>query len=474
MSRDNPEQTRDTDGTSSKPRLSHVEWSVIGVLVSALLIIVSLDTLTPSGGTQAVLVLPRIAILDGPAGIAAALIAFWTVSVFLGYREWRNHLRRLESIPIRIHVNGSRGKTGTSRLIGAAIRANGIRVVTKTTGKMPAIIDIWGNERIIRVVESEGFPEGNIREQKDVVKFAMEQGAQALVVECMALAPESQSVSEEKLIRATLGVITNVRHDHLDVIGPDLVTATRHLCRMIPRNQVVVTCERDLLSTIQEEALKRNATVVRADPHTVPDSIIETFPYITFKENLAIALKVSQLLGLDRDKSLEGMLQSKPDFGTVRILGRQGPKGRYVVVIAFGVNDVDSLGNVIDELVRRRRISRGPFVGLFNSREDRAQRSTEFGTLMGGKIPFEKIVVTGEYVGAFTRSADRIGYPRDRLIELERGTPQHALNILDEITPNDGVVIATGNMVTSFGYGFIGLLEEVQPAWSSQLSMIPS
>ena len=93
---------------------------------------------------------------------------------------------------------------------------------------------------------------------------------------------------------------------------------------------------------------------------------------------------------------------------------------------------------------------------------------------MGGKIPFENIIVTGEYVGAFSRSAYKTGYPRDRLIELEGGSSDRVLKILDEVTPNDGIVIATGNMVTSFGYSFIGLLEESQPAWSSQLSMIPS
>jgi len=474
MSTESSRERKDFAETSKGIPLSPLEWGIIGILVSTLVVLGSLDILGPSGGTQAVIVLPRFALLNSPVAIAIALTSFWTICIVAGNREWRNHLARLESIPIRIHVNGSRGKTGTSRLIGAALRANGLRVVTKTTGKMPAIIDIWGNERIIRVVESGGFPEGNIREQKDVVKFATKQHAQALVVECMALAPESQSVSEEKLIRATIGVITNVRHDHLDVIGPDLVSATRYLCRMIPRGQVVVTCEEKLLPTIREEAAKRSAAVVSADPSTVPDSIIEAFPYITFKENLAIALKVSQLLGLDKDKSLEGMLESKPDFGTVRILNRQSPSGRYVVVIAFGVNDVDSLGNMIEELARRLRIRRGPFIGLFNSREDRAQRSAEFGTSMGGKIAFKKIIVTGQYVGAFTRSADKIGYPKDNLIALERGTPQEVLKILDEITPNDGVVIATGNMVTSFGYGFIGLLEEVQPAWSSQLSIVPS
>ena len=455
--------------------MTRKEWLTTAAFVLLSLTLLLLYLMGPSGTSQAAVVLPRFAILDNPWAIATVLVLFWTLAGISGYLEWRNHLKRLESIPIRVHVNGSRGKTGTSRLIGAALRANGLRVVTKTTGKVPAIIDVWGKERVLRETESTGFPEGNIKEQKEIVALAASQKAQALVVECMALAPESQQVSEEKLIRATVGVITNVRHDHLDLLGPDLIAAARNLCRTIPRGQVLVTCEEDLLQTLCEEAAKRDATVVIADPRTVPDSIIETFPYITFKENLAIALKVSQLLGLDRDKSLEGMLQSREDFGTVRIFDRDGHYGKYVVVIAFGVNDVDSLTTVIDELRRRQKIGKGPMLGVFNSRDDRAQRSAEFGQMMGGRIPFERIIVTGEYVGAFARSALKAGYPRDKLRTMENADPGDVLGFLDEVTPRNGVVVATGNMVTSFGYGFIGMLEkEVKPAWSSQLSVVQS
>src|SRR5213594_2167413 len=79
--------------------------------------------------------------LWGWAPLLVGLAAVWAVVGFLGVREWRHHTDRLESIPIRIHVDGSRGKTGTCRLIGAALRANGLRVVVKTTGKMPVLID---------------------------------------------------------------------------------------------------------------------------------------------------------------------------------------------------------------------------------------------------------------------------------------------------------------------------------------------
>src|SRR6266702_121980 len=408
--------------------------------------------------SQSAFVLPRFSILSGATGLGGALAGFWILIAFLGNREWRNHKRRLESIPIRIHVNGSRGKTGTCRLIGAALRANGIKVVVKTTGKMPSTIDVHGRERCIREFESEGFPEGNIREQLGTVAMAARQGAEALVVECMALYPEVQQVSEEKFIRATIGVITNVRHDHLDIMGPDLVTAARTLSLMIPRDQVLVTCEERLLPVLREEAKKRGSELVKADQDSVPDSLIDAFPFITFKENVAIALKVCQLLGMDREKSIQGMLNSTPDYGTVRVFRRQGVSGTYVVVLALGVNDIDSVSTVMEELLRRGRISNGPMIGLFNSRNDRAQRSAEFGRLMGGRFQFENIIVAGEYVGAFIRSALKEGYLRERLIAMEEAEPSRVLHHLDIIAPNDGVVVACGNMVTGFGYGLAKML----------------
>src|SRR5881296_1165392 len=63
--------------------------------------------------------------LWGRAPLVAGLAAVWAVVGLRGYREWKDHTDRLESIPIRIHVDGSRGKTGTCRLIGAALRAKG-------------------------------------------------------------------------------------------------------------------------------------------------------------------------------------------------------------------------------------------------------------------------------------------------------------------------------------------------------------
>ena len=60
----------------------------------------------------------------------------------------------------------------------------------------------------------------NVLEQIAVVRAAADLGAQALVVECMALAPALQWLCEWQLIRSTHAVITNAREDHL-AIGAD-------------------------------------------------------------------------------------------------------------------------------------------------------------------------------------------------------------------------------------------------------------
>src|SRR3989442_1996904 len=229
--------------------------------------------------------------LWGWTPLRVGIAAVWTVIGLSGYREWRRHTDRLESIPIRIHVDGSRGKTGTCRLIGAALRANGLRVVVKTTGKMPVLIDAAGKETVL---ERPSTPTANLREQKAIVRLAKEQHAQAIVIECMAVDPELRRVSQETLIRATLAVITNIRRDHLDAIGPDLGTGARTLSDVIPRRGTVITAEQRLLPTLRGEAEKRHATLVAVTPGVVSDSLLDSFPYITFKENVALALGVCE------------------------------------------------------------------------------------------------------------------------------------------------------------------------------------
>src|SRR5437867_3045370 len=146
------------------------------------------------------------------------------------------------------------------------------------------------------VLERPPTPTANLREQKEIVRMAREQNAQAIVIECMAVDPELRRVSQDTLIRATLAVITNIRRDHLEVIGPDLGTGARNLSDVIPANGTVMTAEQRLLPTLQDEAQRRHAAIVAVNPDGVSDSLLESFPYITFKENVALALGACEFL----------------------------------------------------------------------------------------------------------------------------------------------------------------------------------
>ena len=71
---------------------------------------------------------------------------------FLGVLEMARHLWYRRRIPIRIHVNGSRGKSSVTRLIAAGLRAGGLRTVAKTTGSAAAVIHADGSETPVRRV----------------------------------------------------------------------------------------------------------------------------------------------------------------------------------------------------------------------------------------------------------------------------------------------------------------------------------
>src|SRR5260370_24990173 len=76
---------------------------------------------------------------------AIAFAALACSIVWLGTAAWR-HRRNLRAIPVRIHVAGTRGKSTTTRLIAAGLRAGGLRVVAKTTGTEPPLIRPDGSE----------------------------------------------------------------------------------------------------------------------------------------------------------------------------------------------------------------------------------------------------------------------------------------------------------------------------------------
>lgn len=389
------------------------------------------------------------------------LIGLGTALWLLGVREQARHFENLRHVPIRVHVNGIRGKSTVTRMIGGALREGGLRTLTKTTGKAARLIDDKGEERpIVR----QGSP--NIREQVDIMNLAMETGMDALVIECMALQPENQRISEHKMIQATIGVITNVRADHLDVMGPTLDDVARNLSSTIPRDSVLVTAETERLDIIRSKADEIGAQVITVEPESVDDETLRGFPYLNFKENVAIALEVSRMVGIPDDVALRGMLKANPDPGLMTITRTEVEGMPFTFVNAFGVNDKDSTTVVYHELERRGYFGGAHVVGVFHARGDRVSRTIDFGRAMVEEMGFEAIVLIGKMTNLFIIEAMKAGYRREDIVDLGDVEGDRAVETMAKLARvftergRPTVFFGCGNMVGPIPTRIIDLVRE--------------
>src|SRR5919202_867681 len=172
------------------------------------------------------------------------------IALVTGLVEQRRHHRHLHSIPRRIVVNGIRGKSSITRLCAGALRGGGVVTVAKTTGTAARFIHPDASEEPI--YRKFGIP--NVIEQIGIVRRAAAYRPDALVIECMAVMPDLQEISQDKLIRSNIGVLCNVREDHLAEMGPTLDDVARSLCRSMPEGGVCVTAEKERFHILQEEA----------------------------------------------------------------------------------------------------------------------------------------------------------------------------------------------------------------------------
>ena len=287
--------------------------------------------------------------MEGTLLVAAGTAA----CCFLGWMESRLHKYHLSRIPIRIHVNGTRGKSGVARLIAAGLRAGGIRTFAKTTGTTARAIFPDATEYPI-------FRPGrtNVIEQLRMVRIASQQNVDALVIECMALHPTLQSVCELKFVQSTHGVITNARADHLDVMGPTASDVADALASTVPVKGTLFTAEREHLDTFQDAAADRQTSLVAVksdEVSRITREDLDPFSYVEHAENVALALRVCGEFGIPRETALRGMWNAQPDPGVMRVVQLEQNKQRIAFVNGFAANDPVSTGYIWNMMVDRHQ-----------------------------------------------------------------------------------------------------------------------
>lgn len=343
----------------------------------------------------------------------------WAGLVVLGLLEAARHRAILRRIPVRIHVNGTRGKTSVTRLIAAGLRAGGKRTCAKTTGSAAALIDPDGREFPLY------RPSGaNIIEQMRIMGRMRAFRPEIAVIECMALQPHYQSLTELRMVRSTIGVITNARADHLEVMGPEEEDVALALAGTVPVGGRLFTAERKLLPIFESATRDRNSEmdeVTAEEVETIDPSTLARFQYSEHAENVALALKVCEHLGVDRETALDGMVGLEPEPGAMRVLHVRYFERDIIFVNAFAANDPESTGNIWHNMVKRHGDGRRRVV-LINCRADRPHRSQQLAMSVGDWPPADRYILIGSGTLLFARMAVKRGLDPEKLLVAERSS----------------------------------------------------
>ncbi|MET9890029.1 poly-gamma-glutamate synthase PgsB [Streptomyces sp. NPDC006465] len=369
------------------------------------------------------------------------LVVCCAILLVAGIVEQRRHFTNLDNIPTRVLVNGIRGKSSITRLCAGALRGGGLTTVAKTTGTAARFIHPDATEEPVY----RKFGIANVVEQIGIVRRAAAYNPDALVIECMAVMPALQEINQSKLIRSTIGVLCNVREDHLAEMGPTLDDVARSLSRSMPEGGICVTAEQERFVILQEEADSRDCKLIYADPETVSDEELRGFSWFTFKENVAIALTVAELLGVERETALQGMYDAPPDPGVLsveRYVTEDGKKVRFANV--FAANDPESTLMNINQLLDLGAIHR-PLNVVINCRPDRVERNGQMGEIIPELDP-EKVFVIG-HPAKSAIDAMPAEY-RSRAVDLggDRRDPEEFMRQLLGELGADSSLVAIGNI----------------------------
>ena len=320
------------------------------------------------------------------------LLACLVVLLALGAAERLARDRAIRAIPIRVHVNGTRAKSTVTRLIWSALVEAGIPTIAKTTGTAARILLPDGRE----IPVTRRGP-ANVREQLALLRLAHRSGARAAVVECMALDPILQQVTEREMIRATIGVITNVRLDHTEVMGRDLPSIAAALANTIPAGAVLVTgpspCE-----PIRRRAAAVGTRVVEAGANAGREREPDAEPWLS--EDIAVALAVTREVGIDDAVAQRGFARAPQDPGATRE-GRTVIRDREIRWLdATAANDPESLDLLLDEFGpwREAMDDRSPGrarILVYHHRDDRVPRLDCFTQQSKAFAASDHLIVSG-------------------------------------------------------------------------------
>lgn len=368
---------------------------------------------------------------------ALFLVAATATSLVLLYwfLESADHLKRLRRLPIRVHVNGIRGKSTVVRYTASALREGGFNVVAKTSGSATRLIRPDGEEQEI---PRGGAP--TILEQISVLRRHADPKTDAIVFECMAVRPDYQRVAEQRIVKSTLGVILNVRRDHLEELGDTIPEIARSLSETMPPGMPVLTAEtnEEALDAMRDEAGRRGAELYEIDPDDVTEEEMNSLGPFAFRENVATALAIALALGVDRATAMRGIGKARPDPGASQAFEVELDQGRMHWVNLFGINDPESVEENVLKYLEWIDDEDPVLIALLNNRSDREDRARDFADWLSDTSSFDGVIIIGDLKDVIAGRLGERGFESSRIHSLEIDDDDTVSSLLEIVEERNG------------------------------------
>ena len=313
-------------------------------------------------------------------GIAIAFVAFLLI-------EGLRVRRARRSVPLRIVVTGTRGKSSFVRILAAGLRADSPGVWGKITGDAPLLLEADGTSKTIL-----RRGPARVHEQRRILLDAARRGIRDLVLESMAISPEAMR-AEMRLIRPSLVVITNVYDDHRETLGADRNAQREAYLSALPAGTRWLTADPVLADyAARDERIPPPLTSPFARSLGPED---EESPTDVAHDLLALADTVLADLGRDTPAAREAMRAAAADIvlppRVVPFLDR-----RVSLLDAFSANDLQSLERLWRSW-RRLLDDTSPWSVLLTTRADRPLRTQQFCGWLADRTDVGTVYVAGSH-----------------------------------------------------------------------------
>ena len=225
----------------------------------------------------------------------AFVIAYGVVIVVSSGRARRGRDR----IAQRVVVTGTRGKSGTVRLIHAALSHNNIAAFAKITGTAASELNTDGSETPTKRI---GPP--TTSEMSASIIRAAKQDTAVGVFESMAISPKLIQLVVAQMVRPQIVVIPTIRLDHLEEEGNDELQIGMSILSAARDCDTVVSAvsQPELQAAFREFASEHDLDLRFVSATDETPKVPGHHP-----TNVALALEVATLLGLTPEAALAGM-----------------------------------------------------------------------------------------------------------------------------------------------------------------------